>query len=342
MKPFLKMTCALVWLIAYTPSAAAPSLKPLPAKNNSVTQIGEIRLRSWELILALAWSPDGKTLAVAAGNRVYLYDSGSLKETGLQETGAWTNDLSFRKGGRMPLLALATKNGDVQLWNPDTQEQICKFPAHRTGARSVAFDPAGDRLASSGMDAQVRIWDLKPLTQGSCKLPVTAEMIGGSFNVQGVLISPDGSTVLSIDMDKVRLREFESQRLIRTLDAGAPIFDMALSPDGKVLATGEAKRVIQLWDIQSGAEASRWTPAAAPQSGAAGFMWSVAFSPDGKLLAGGCSDHQIYIWKTGDPAESDVLKGHSQAVTSLAFSPGGGILASGSLDGTVKLWKING
>lgn len=62
--------------------------------------------------------------------------------------------------------------------------------------------------------------------------------------------------------------------------AGAPVYSLAFSPNGKLLATGRYA-AIQLWDFERGEESA----VLLPEGGTAGYFWSVAFSPDGTLLA---------------------------------------------------------
>jgi WD40 repeat protein len=112
-----------------------------------------------------------------------------------------------------------------------------------------------------------------------------------------------------------------------------PVFGLAFSPDGKLLAIADRSNTVQLWDVGAG------KPARAPLTGHAGIVRSVAFSPDGKLLATGSDDKTVRLWNpaTGQPAAAP-LTGHTGPVNALAFSPDGKTLATGSADHTVRLW----
>ena len=107
------------------------------------------------------------------------------------------------------------------------------------------------------------------------------------------------------------------------------------SPDGRLLAVGEAKPQIRLLERATGKETV--IPVPAPADGIA----ALAFSPDSRRLAAGCGavDHDIHVWDLAGGTETR-LAGHSGWVAALAFSPDGQTLASASSDQTVRLWDV--
>lgn len=329
-----------------TPTLPVPTatLSPSPTQTLVPTPKGFGRLRydPHDLVLALAWSPDGKTLAVSAGQNIHLVDALTLSDVRLLPVGAWAVSLDFSPDGS--LLALAAKDGSVQVWNAGTGQLRCRLDAHHPAGKSVDFSPDGRLLASTGGDAYVRLWDVSAIPQeGACKLSPAAEMIGGVFSVPAAVFSPDGTVIASIDGQMILLREVSTQRLVRTLHSDAPIFSLAYSPDGSLLASGEMGDLIHLWDVASGEV--RWTldwPEAINRTGPPGeFIGSVAFNPGGNLLAAGSSDAVVTLW--GVPGGEFLLSLTRQklAVPCVAFSPSGERLAFGSLDATVFIEPLD-
>jgi WD40 repeat protein len=295
-----------------------------------------VRYNPRDLVLALAWSPDGKMLAVAAGESIHLVDAGTLAELRSLPVGAWTGSLAFRPDST--LLALAAKDGTLQLWDPASAQQKCKLQAHHPAAKSVDFSPNGRWLASTGNDAYVRLWDMSAIPQeGICNLSPYMEMIGGAFSVPFAAFSPDGTVIASVDSHMLLLREVASQRLVRTIQTDTSMFSLAYSPDGKWLASGDLGNTVRLWDVASGEVLRAMSRPGLPNV----FVWSVTFSPDGKLLAAGSSDATVTLWDAATGQLIRAFDSHTQAVTSVAFSPDGRRLASGSLDATLRLWAVD-
>lgn len=319
----------------YPIASAALLPSPTPSLEPTPTGMPILRYIPRDLVLAVAWSPVGDVLAVAAGESVRLVDAVTLVELRSLPVGAWAGSLAYHPDGNM--LALAAKDGSVQLWRPATGQLICRIEAHHPGAKSVAFSPDGRWLASTGNDAYVRLWDVTAIpVEGACELTPTAEMIGALFSVPFAAFSPDGTVIASVDYQAIRLREVASQRLVSTIQAGVSIFSLAYSPDGQWLASGELGNRIRLWDVASGDELLTMSLPADPND----YIASVAFSPDGKLIAAGSSDGYVTLW---NPASGQLLltfTGHDRAVTGVAFNPNGRWLASGGLDATLRLWPV--
>ncbi|MBN2148972.1 MAG: PD40 domain-containing protein [Anaerolineales bacterium] len=320
---------------ANNPSTPPPQVTP-PAQENSEADETfpnwTVTYPAWALVHSLAWSPDGRWLAVAAGDSVHIYQSNDWAETSTLNPGVWSLDLAFHPAAT--LLAMVLADGWLQVWDLQSVSLACQFQAHKGGANSLAFQPDGQMLATAGNDSILRLWDTTDLADGVCPPPLFAEIIGGAFAIPDAAFSPDGALLASIEQRSIYLREPTSQRLVRILQADQPMFSLAFRPDGGVLAAAETGNTARLWDVQSGDQISTFVPLR--QSDA--FIWSIAFNPDGSLLAVGSSDGGIAVW---DMSSSDTVwsaQAHSRAISGLAFSPDGLWLASGGLDAALHLW----
>ncbi|HEX5270856.1 MAG TPA: WD40 repeat domain-containing protein [Gemmataceae bacterium] len=116
---------------------------------------------------------------------------------------------------------------------------------------------------------------------------------------------------------------------------GGTVYAVALSPDGKTLASGGEDRLIRLWDPTTG-------KARGTLEGHSGWVRCLAFSPDGKTLASGGNDRLICLWDmtaAGRPGTKPMQAvGHTDLVLALAFSPDGKTLVSGGWDSTARAW----
>src|SRR5262245_34485633 len=111
---------------------------------------------------------------------------------------------------------------------------------------------------------------------------------------------------------------------------------VAVSPDGKRIASGGYDRAVRLWD----AETLRAVTVLTEHKGS---VFTVAFSPDGNTLATAGADDGIRMWDltAPEPKVTQVLKGHKGDVRSVAYTADGKTLASGDAGGIVLLWDLS-
>jgi WD40 repeat protein len=109
---------------------------------------------------------------------------------------------------------------------------------------------------------------------------------------------------------------------------------VALSADGRTVASGGNDGQVYLWDVQSGnRRAALWQPADArvPESQRQAHGWqvnSLAFSPDGRTLASGSTDQTVKLWDVAAGKEKVSLRRQAVFVYAVAFSPDGRTLAT--------------
>lgn len=120
--------------------------------------------------------------------------------------------------------------------------------------------------------------------------------------------------------------------LQKTLRQNGEVASVALSGDGKVLASGSFG-TIRFWDLESGD--LKLDPIAAHNK----WVGALVFSSDGKTLFSGSDDSTIRLWDAQTGARKLTISGQGGAVKALAVNPNGKILASGSADKTIRLWN---
>jgi WD40 repeat protein/uncharacterized caspase-like protein len=113
----------------------------------------------------------------------------------------------------------------------------------------------------------------------------------------------------------------------------APIRAIAISADGRWLASGSHDQTIKLWDLQSGVLQQTF-------EGHTNLVTTVTLSAAGNRLISGSGDNTLKLWDCRTGRLIKTLSGHSGWVLAIALSPDGKTLASGSADGSIKLWNL--
>ena len=273
----------------------------------------------------LAFSGDGRRLAVGTTLGVYLYDGATLAQTGLISTSAWVRSVAFSPDGQT--LAAGSYDDNVRLWRADGT--ILRVLHGHTGwVRSVAFSPDGQTLVSASDDNTVRVWrvsdgaELRRLTQGT-------------EGVRAMALSSDGLTLATGGFDNVvRLWRVADGTLLRTLVGHTGwVRCLAFSPDGQTVASGGFDATVRLWRAADGALLQTLV-------GHASSVLGVAFAPDGTTLASASEDETVRLWRVADGIALHVLSGHTDFVYAVAFGPDGQTLASTGADNTARVWDV--
>ncbi len=301
---------------------------------------------------AAALSPDGKTLAFAAGvgstanpDVVDLWSMTTHQVTWkVAAASGGTSALAFSPGGTQ--LAGSSDDGTVRLWNVRASGKpllLETFAGHRESAVDVAFSPDGGTLASASFDGSIDLWS----TQGT--------LLGGVANSAiAAVFSPDGRT-LAISTDTpdgshaaILLYSMPARKLAAVLPVTG-IAALAYSPDGKMLAVAPVNSPgdkVLLWNTATHAVTATIT------TGLTTRINSIAFSPDGTLLAvAGIQDTKMQVWSVAGltrvasfdaTLNTDYPPALGGGVTMLTFSPDGRLLALVGIDGIVRLYSVPG
>jgi WD40 repeat protein len=293
-------------------------------------------LEGQDIIISLAFSPDGHTLAVGEGVTtcaVRLWDlTGRRITASLVGHQGPISALVFTRDGQW--LATSSWDTTIRLWSMKTREATALLPGHWGSDDYLAFSPDGKTLVSGSGDGSLRFW--QPGKRAEHLL------VGPRAQVFAVAFAPDGRRLAAAYRGgSVRLWDPAAEREIFRLRTDvARIRHLAYSPDGQTLAVGGADQRVRLWDLTTRRELP--TPKSGPGGPPGLFLLTpVAFSPDGKLLAWGrnqVGDNSIRLWDLTTHKEAGVLRGPGNLIGRIAFTRDGRMLANVSHDGTLRLW----
>jgi eukaryotic-like serine/threonine-protein kinase len=208
------------------------------------------------------------------------------------------------------------------------------FHGQNGAVLAVAISPDGKLLAAGGGEGIIHIWDI------SRGLETATIRIQPRRLVDAIAFTPDSRTLVSgAWYDVVRVWDVASGKLLRTFPTKTyRVRCLALSADGKLLATGEEEGGVQLWNFKSGSAITEGIGSDKPgivaprmDNGRPGL--GVGFSQDGNVMAavfGWDSEAGGNVWigemSNGIPRQKLRLPGSG----TLALRPDGQMLAVGA------------
>jgi WD40 repeat protein len=321
----------------------------------------------------LAFSPDGKTLAAGASNKVRLFDVQTGKEQA--DLGGHTGSvaaIAIASDGKT--LISRGADGTLRRWDAASGNELSQFTVPG-GVNSIAFAPDGQSIAAGRSDSSIQLLDA---TTGK-----ELRKLQGHANGTAVLVfSPDGKTLASRGGDnQIRLYEVATGKDLRQITVqadnrgnpggavvvvngrgfyGGTGLGLVFSPDGKLLASPGANQTLRLWDVATGKEIRQ---IALPKQRGIG---SFAFSPDGRVLATENTDQTVSLWEVASGRERGVLGkpaggnqgtsaqmqimvagnvfgnfGLGGAAPTLAFSPDGRALTGRGPAHAIRVWDVH-
>lgn len=283
-------------------------------------------------VYAVAFSPDSTMLA--SGGRdstARLWDVSNGASQVLGNPDQIVVAVAFSPDGA---LLAAGESSDIKLWQVKPDVKLLQvLPGAGAGTLSdLAFAPMGRMLASADRSSgTITLWDL---TEASPQpRPVATDARGPT----ALAFSHDGKTLYNGNLQgDLWARDVDTgdEKLLPVAERGVPVLDIAVSPDGNLLAAASANSAVYLWSLEdekpygAGILAGHSLPAS-----------GVAFNNTSDRLASVGLDGRLIVWNVESQQPIGVLRGHDGPINDVAFSADGQSLATAGDDHTVLLWQ---
>jgi WD40 repeat protein len=285
-------------------------------------------------------SPDGKRVATGdyAGNVTVWEPDGGAVHT-LHADVDWIRAIDWRPGTSR--LCIATQAGVIE-WNVATDATTTLWPARAqacrwvdadrmiaytrptvevvdlASARSICSMPFRDGCCSRGDQLAYLDGDsIRLLSLSTCK---TRTVFQNSGFVNGAI----GSSIFAIGREDGVVESLDlatgARRALHGHDGS--VYQVALSPDERRIASAGADTTIRVWDAETGALVR---------------VHRIAFSPDGERIVSADRRGTIRLWSVTDD-RVEVRHGHAGTIRDVQFGADGRDLYSSGIDGTVRRW----
>lgn len=298
-------------------------------------------------VTALATSPDGKWLAVAGFQTVYLLSKGGAASPG-PTVGEWktartltglpgkVQSLHFSKDSKQLIAASGVTGlaGKASLWDVLEGKLVREFEGHRDAVYDAELSPDGKLVATCSYDRRAILWNSETGEQ----LRVLEGHTGAIYDIA---FSPDSTVIATASADdtcKLWLAA-TGERLDTLIQPLKECYAVAFSPNGRQVLSGGADNRVRIWKF-----VSKKKPAINPQIEARfaheGAILQMQFSSDGSRLVTAADNRTIKVWETKRYTEAHVYEQQPALPASLAISSDGRQFFVGRLDGSIGQYDI--
>ena len=200
-------------------------------------------------VMSVCFSPDGSTIASGAltGNIVFWNAKNGQKRFMAKHVDGRFNGIqcvTFSPDGK---ILVSAGSGKLKIWNSETGEEVASLDAHGSyQINGVSFSRNGKLIASASIDQTVKIWDSKEFTELRSLIPTDMAY----------------STAFSADDTKLYSTDETGELAIWSVASGDrlgtwkghtnAVYHIAISPNGKLLASASHDQTARLWDVETG------------------------------------------------------------------------------------------
>jgi WD40 repeat protein len=233
-------------------------------------------------------------------------------------------------------------------WHPPAPPAAYPFPVTIT---AVAFTPDSKKVVVSGHH-ELTVWDVasgkleKRINTRARRAMAMVFLPDGKLAVAGGRPGEEGDVRIydlnaptAKNVNGVAVLDGVNDKAVmvkQLLDADDEVLCLALSADGKKLASGGCDRLIHVWDLSGGyAKVKEDTPI----ENHADWVFGVAFTPDGKRLATASRDKTAKLWDLTAKESILTFPDHQNPVYAVAVKSDGKAGFSVGEDNQLRTWN---
>ena len=279
----------------------------------------------WVTDIRFSW--DGRRLVTASWDKTaQLWD---VPQTMIFNVGGVMNYAEFSPLGN----TIVTSGGDGSAILHDFKSDMVGPCFNDSGVNHTTITKDGKFLITADGKGRIRVWNAEFSVYGTSKqiFELEKKHVGPIYDVR---LSKDNKRLYSVGEDRrVRIWDFEKQKLLREIELPGAGLSVEPSPDGQYLAVSCMNGIVKVFDLVSEAR-----PIELKSKGA--YPHEATFSPDGRWIVSADRDSNVHLWNARTGVQQAQLEGHVRAVRSVAFAPDGKVFASAGEDGVVLLWNL--
>jgi WD40 repeat protein len=282
-------------------------------------------------IFDLAYSPDGKLLALAGYQEVRLVDPATKQELAtLKGHAGNVRSIAFSRDGKLLAAAggLPARSGEVLIWDVEQHKLLHSIHGHADCIYGVAFSPDGKSIATASYDKLVKLFDVA----SEKEIRTYKDHIDAVYAVE---FTPDGQRLVSGAADRtIKIWNVATgERLYTLSEPQDGINTIAIDPSGKFVAAGGLDKSIRIWSL--GEKEGKLLHSQIAHEDA---ILRLAWSSDGSELISSSADRTVKVFRAQDLSELQSLP-EPDWVYGLQFAPNGKTFAIGRFDGSLTITK---
>jgi len=224
-------------------------------------------------------------------------------------------------------------NGNVHIWNYESQQLVKSFEVCDLPVRAAVFVPRKNWVVTGSDDMQIRVFNYNTLERQHA-------FEAHSDYVRAIAVHPTQPFILTSSDDMlVKLWNWEKSWVCQQVFEGHThyVMEVKVNPkDNNTFASASLDKTVKVWQLGS----------AQPNFTLEGHEKGVNCvdyycGGDKPYLISGADDRMVKIWDYQNKTCVQTLEGHAQNIAAVSFHPELPIILTGSEDGTVKVWHAN-